>query len=86
MILFFICMIIIVTIFVLLFPEYAWYIVLLALAFEGLIFGVIVCIRREIELIVRKHRNILREEILNDIEKLYRCKNLNDIVNFRLDE
>ena len=74
------------TIFVFLFPEYAWYIVLLALTFEGLTFGVIVSIRKEIESIVRKHRNILREEILNDIEKLYRCENLNDIVNFRLDK
>lgn len=73
-------------IFVFLFPEYAWYIVLLALAFEGLTFGVIVSIRKEIESLVRKHRNILREEILNDIEKLYRCENLNDIVNFRLDK
>lgn len=73
------------TIFVFLFPEYAWYIVLLALAFEGLTFGVIVSIRKEIESIVQKHRNILREEILDDVEKLYRCKNLNDIVNFRLD-
>lgn len=74
------------TIFVFLFPEYAWYIVLLALAFEGLIFGVIKFIRKEIESVVRKHRNILREEILNDVEKLYRCKNLNDIVDFRLDK
>lgn len=74
------------TIFVFLFPEYTWYIVLLAFAFEGLTFGVIVSIRKEIEFIVRKHRNILREEILNDIEKLYRCENLNDIVNFRLDK
>lgn len=82
----FICLAIIMTIFVFLFPEYAWYIVLLALAFEGLTFGVIVSIRKEIESIVRKHRNILREEILNDIEKLYRCENLNDIVNFRLDK
>lgn len=73
------------TIFVFLFPEYAWYIVLLTLAFEGLTFGVIVSIRKEIESVVRKHRNILREEILDDVEKLYRCKNLNDIVNFRLD-
>lgn len=64
----FICLAIIMTIFVFLFPEYAWYIVLLALAFEGLTFGVIVSIRKEIESIVRKHRNILREEILNDIE------------------
>lgn len=82
----FICLAIIMTIFVFLFPEYAWYIVLLALAFEGLTFGVIVSIRKEIEYIVRKYRNILREKILNDIEKLYRCKNLNDIVNFRLDK
>lgn len=82
----FICLAIIMAIFVFLFPEYAWYIVLLALAFEGLTFGVIVSIRKEIESIVRKHRNILREEILNDIEKLYRCENLNDIVNFRLDK
>lgn len=82
----FICLAIIMTIFVFLFPEYTWYIVLLALAFEGLTFGVIVSIRKEIESIVRKHRNILREEILNDIEKLYRCENLNDIVNFRLDK
>lgn len=74
------------TIFVFLFPEYAWYIVLLALAFEGLTFGVIISIRKEIESVVQKHRNILREEILNDVEKLYRCKNLNDIVNFRLDK
>lgn len=81
----FICLAIIMTIFVFLFPEYAWYIVLLALAFEGLTFGVIVSIRKEIESIVQKHRNILREEILDDVEKLYRCKNLNDIVNFRLD-
>lgn len=56
------------TIFVFLFPEYAWYIVLLALAFEGLTFGVIVSIRKEIESIVQKHRNILREEILDDVE------------------
>ena len=81
----FICLAIIMTIFVFLFPEYAWYIVLLALAFEGLTFGVIVSIRKEIESIVQRHRNILREEILDDVEKLYRCKNLNDIVNFRLD-
>lgn len=81
----FICLAIIMTIFVFLFPEYAWYIVLLALAFEGLTFGVIVSIRKEIESIVRRHRNILREEILDNVEKLYRCKNLNDIVNFRLD-
>lgn len=82
----FICLAIIMVIFVFLFPEYAWYIVLLALAFERLTFRVIVSIRKEIESIVRKHRNILREEILNDIEKLYRCENLNDIVNFRLDK
>lgn len=80
-----ICLAIIMTIFVFLFPEYAWYIVLLALAFEGLTFVVIISIRKEIESIVQKHRNILREEILNDVEKLYRCKNLNDIVDFRLD-
>lgn len=82
----FICLAIIMTIFVFLFPEYAWYIVLLALAFEGLTFGVIISIRKEIESVVQKHRNILREEILDDVEKLYRCKNLNDIVNFRLDK
>ena len=82
----FICLAIIMTIFVFLFPEYAWYIVLLALAFEGLTFGVIISIRKEIESVVQKHRNILREEILNDVEKLYRCENLNDIINFRLDK
>lgn len=73
------------TIFVFLFPEYAWYIVLLALTFEGLTFGVIVSIRKEIESIIRNHRNILRKELINDIEKLYKCKNLNDIIDWRLD-
>lgn len=73
------------TIFIFLFPGYEWYIVLLALAFEGLTFGVIISIRKEIESVVQKHRNILREEILDDVEKLYRCKNLKDVVNFRLD-
>ena len=73
------------TIFIFLFPGYEWHIVLLALAFEGLTFGIIISVRKEIEFIVQKHRNILREEILNDIEKLYSCKNLNDIVDFRLD-
>lgn len=85
MILFVISLCAIMTIFIFLFPGYEWYIVLLAFAFEGSTFGVIIYIRKEIESIVQKHRNILREEILNDIEKLYRCKNLNDIVNFRLD-
>ena len=82
---FFISLVVIVTIFVVLFPEYTWYIVLLGLSFEGLIFGVIIFIRKEIELIVREYRNILREELINDIEKLYKCKNLNDIIDWRLD-
>lgn len=85
MIVFFISLIVIVTIFVILFPEYAWYIVLLGLAFEGLIFGVIIFIQKKIESIIRKHRNILRKELINDIEKLYKCKNLNDIIDWRLD-
>lgn len=85
MIVFFISLVVIVTIFVILFPEYAWYIVLLGLAFEGLTFGVIIFIRKEIEFIIRNHRNILREELINDIEKLYKCKNLNDIIDWRLD-
>lgn len=85
MILFVISLCAIMTIFIFLFPGYEWYITLLAFAFEGLTFGVIIYIRKEIENIVRKHRNILREDILNDVEKLYRCKNLNDIVKFRLD-
>lgn len=85
MTLFFISLIIIVIIFVILFPEYAWYIVLLAFAFEVLTFEVIILIRKEIEFIVRTHRNILREELINDIEKLYKCKNLNDVIDWRLD-
>lgn len=85
MTLFFISLVVIVIIFVILFPEYAWYIVLLALAFEGLTFGVIIFIRKEIESIVRKHRNILRKELIDDIEKLYKCKSLNDVIDWRLD-
>lgn len=85
MIVFFISLIVIVTIFVILFPEYAWYIVLLGLAFEGLTFGVIIFIQKKIESIIRKHRNILQKELINDIEKLYKCKNLNDIIDWRLD-
>lgn len=85
MIIFVISLCAIMTIFIFLFPGYEWYIVLLALAFEGLVFGIIISIRKEVESIVQKHRNILREDILNDVEKLYKCKDLNDIVNFRLD-
>lgn len=85
MIVFFISLIVIITIFVILFPEYAWYIVLLGLAFEGLTFGVIIFIQKKIESIIRKHRNILRKELINDIKKLYKCKNLNDIIDWRLD-
>lgn len=50
MIVFFISLIVIVTIFVILFPEYAWYIVLLGLAFEGLTFGVIIFIQKKLNL------------------------------------
>lgn len=83
---FFISLVVIVIIFVVLFPEYAWYIVLLALSFEGLVLSIIYLINKNVESIVVKHRNILREELIDDIEKLYKCKDLNDVIDWRLDK
>lgn len=67
------------------FPEYVVELTIIVASIEAFLIGLYIIIKNEVEKIVQKHRNILREEILNDIEKLYRCKNLNDIVDFRLD-
>lgn len=66
-------------------PEYITELAVIIISIEASAVGLYIMIKNKVEDIVRKHRNILREEILNDVEKLYRCKNLNDIVNFRLD-
>ena len=63
MIAFFISLFAIMTIFIFLFPGYEVYILLLALAFEGLVFSIIYLINKNVESIVIKHRNILREEL-----------------------
>lgn len=68
------------------FPEYVVELAIMVVSIETFLIGLYIIIKNEVEKIVRKHRNILQKEILDDVEKLYKCKNLNDIINFRLDE
>lgn len=67
------------------FPKYIVELTIIVASIEAFLIGLYIIIKNEVEKIVRKHRNILREELINDIEKLYKCKDLNDVIDWRLD-
>lgn len=85
MILFIISLVICSIVFINIFPEYMGEIAILTIAFSGMIIGILRMIESKIECIVKRRCTILREELINDIEKLYKCKNLNDVIDWRLD-
>lgn len=67
------------------FQGYELELAIIVVSIEVVFIGFYLMIKRETDNIIRKHRNILREELINDIEKLYKCKNLNDVIDWRLD-
>lgn len=67
------------------FPEYIVELTFIVASIEAFLIGLYIIIKNEVEKIVRKHRNILREELINDIKKLYKCKDLNNVIDWRLD-